>query len=646
MVTYKDNNLYSPEYEDIYFSINDALSESRHVFLKGTHLPERWNLQRKFVIAETGFGTGRNFLATWHLWANTKNTRPEVLHYISIEKHPLNVSTLVSIHQQFPELAEYANTLQKHYPSYHEGFHRIWFESGKICLTLCFGDIDEALTNLDASVDVWFLDGFSPAKNPEMWSESVIKGIAKLSNTETTLATYTAAGIVKRRLENEGFEVRRVEGHGQKKDMIVASMKYPAQYRSHTPWFTHSHISHQDQTAVVIGAGIAGAQVAERMAKRGWNVQIIDKAKSVGGGASGAPLAVVSPRITAQASLGEKFSLQCYLYQLRQLKNLSSDSRDLIWTESGVLLLAKDSRKTQQFLSVAKRLFPKDLLQWVTSAEASSISGITIQQSGIYYPKAGFVDPKKMIHMLIDSPRIELRNNVNVSSIQRHNDKWLLFNQRDEKISSANIVVLANGNDTTFSDFCPLAVIPIAGQTSYLKATDDSHRLNTVIQHDGYILPAVNGRHLLGSTYHRGEESKNLTEKNDLENYQKLNNNLPHFTKNIGNLTSAHHGTRVTTINRLPYVGPMFDGNAFKDAYPAMLRRNYDSEQDPYTHQGLFAFTGLGSRGLTNAALCAEHLVSIICNEPSPFPNDIAHRLHPTRDVIASLRQQPSVSRK
>ena len=646
MLTYKDNNLYSTDYEDIYFSIDDALSESRHVFLKGNRLPDRWSQQRTFVIAETGFGTGRNFLAAWHLWSCSKNTRPEILHYISIEKHPLDSSTLIDVHRRFPELAEYANKLQQNYPSYHQGFHRIWFESGKICLTLCFGDITEVLNYLEASVDVWFLDGFSPARNPEMWSESVMKGIGRLSNTDTTLATYTAAGVVKRRLEHEGFEVRRVQGHGQKKDMIIASMKRPAQYKNHAPWFTHKYKSHLDRTAVVIGAGIAGAQVAERLARRNWHVKIIEKATAVGGGASGTPLAVVSPRMTAQISLGERFSLQCYLYQLQQLEKLPCYSRDIIWTESGVLALAKDSRKAQQFLSITERLFPKELLQCVTSTQASNICGIKLQQSGIYYPKAGFVNSKKMIHSLIDSPRIELRNDEQVNRIHRCNDHWFLFNHRDEEIASASIVIIANGYDATFSNLCPLATTPIAGQTSNLKASSASRNLKTLIQHDGYILPAVNGQHLLGSTYRRGEESKNLTELNNLENYQKLDNNLPHFTENVGKLTSAHHGTRVTTINRLPHVGPMFDEKALRQAYPTMLRRNYDSEQNSYVHEGLFVFTGLGSRGLTNAALCAEHLVSMILNEPSPFPKDIAHRLHPARDAIANLRQQPPVARK
>ena len=639
MIEYKNNNYYSPDYNDIYFSVDDALSESRHVFLKSNNLPAQWQNRKSFVIGETGFGTGRNFLTTWQLWENSQQQQSSILHYISIEKHPLTLEQLIQTHVHFPEIKDYASQLQDAYPIITEGFHRLWFKRRQICLTLCFGDVEKVLSELNAVVDVWFLDGFAPAKNPQMWTDAVFKGIAKLSHTHTTLSTYTAAGVVKRGLEKQGFHVNRIQGHGIKKDMIIASMNQPQNYRNHAPWFSSILHRHINRIAVVVGAGIAGAQIANSLAQRDWQVHVIDKAHSLKDAASGTPLAVMSPRMTAQTSLGEKFSLQCFLYQLQQLQNLIHSENETIFTSCGVLVLAIDDKKKKQFQLIAERGFSNKLVQYHSTVSASKIADIQLSTPALYFPSAGYTQPKAHIQQLLTHTNIKQHLGQSVFDTTYNNCQWQAFDRQQNIIATGSILILANGHNNELAPNNQPTLIPMAGQTSYLNSSEASRALKTVIQHDGYILPASGNKHLIGSTYLRNNETTNTTEIENNENLKKLKTCLPNLAKSCSDISPAHKAVRATTRNRLPYIGALFDAEKLSSNYPHMLRRNYQVNED-HNHPGLYVFKGLGSRGMTNAALCAEHLASIICNEPSPFPKSIAHRLHPARDVIHALKKK------
>lgn len=210
----------SKEFDDVYFSALDGLAESRYVFLKSNNLPAAWVDQDDFVICETGFGTGLNFLAAWSLFRETA-AEGKRLHFISFEKFPLKASEITEYldpwADQFPDLLD---ELAQRYPITIPGFHRVEFDDGTL-LTLIFDDINDAMPRLEAKVDCWFLDGFRPASNPDMWSDTVFENMARLSKRGASFATFTAAGFVKRGLNDVGFEVEKIAGFGRKREMLI-----------------------------------------------------------------------------------------------------------------------------------------------------------------------------------------------------------------------------------------------------------------------------------------------------------------------------------------------------------------------------------------------------------------------------------------
>jgi len=214
----------SDQFDDVYFSVQDGLAETRHVFLDGNNLPDSWLAKKNFNICETGFGTGLNFLAALKLWLDSpEDKRPNNLHFISFEKYPLSKEYIKEHLYVWGELATSLDMLLAKYPSDLERKnHKLDIADG-VSLTLIIGDVNEQIPLLKKPVDCWFLDGFKPSSNPDMWSENVFNNMARLSREGSSFATFTAAGFVRRGLLAQGFDVRKVRGFGRKREMIVGN---------------------------------------------------------------------------------------------------------------------------------------------------------------------------------------------------------------------------------------------------------------------------------------------------------------------------------------------------------------------------------------------------------------------------------------
>ncbi len=260
----------SAQFEDIYFSNQDGLEEARHVFLQGNHFPERFATHpiETCVIAETGFGTGLNFLTLWQSFNQFKATQPDAtlqrLHFISFEKYPLSKQDLITAHNCWPELKALSQSLIENWPIPLAGNHRILLQNGHVILDLWFGDINEQISklncNLNNKVDAWFLDGFAPSKNPQMWSEQLFTTMAKFARKNGTFSTFTVAGFVKRGLTQAGFSINKVKGFGQKREMLTGVLENK-EIEQPMPWFVRQP-SDNTQDIAIIGGGLASLTAA------------------------------------------------------------------------------------------------------------------------------------------------------------------------------------------------------------------------------------------------------------------------------------------------------------------------------------------------------------------------------------------------
>lgn len=232
-IVWKGDTPVSSRFNDVYFSAASGIAETRHVYLEGNNLPARFKDTEDFTIGELGFGTGLNFLAVWQLWAESHTneqgkSKAGGLEFISCEKYPLKISDMQKTLAQIPEIETYAELFIRKWKNHIADKENMagWqvVDFGSVKLRLFIGDVMDMFKDTDFKADAWFLDGFSPAKNPAMWQSPVLKAVARQSARGATLATFTAAGHVRRGLEAAGFDVKKAKGFGHKRDMTVARL--------------------------------------------------------------------------------------------------------------------------------------------------------------------------------------------------------------------------------------------------------------------------------------------------------------------------------------------------------------------------------------------------------------------------------------
>src|SRR5260221_6822243 len=316
---------YSSAFADIYHSTQGGLEQARHVFIGGNDLPGRWRDRDCFTILETGFGLGLSCLAAWNAWREDPR-RPRRLHFISVEARPFARDDLAAALAPFAALEALARALTNVWPPPLAGFHRLHFDAGNVILTLLFGEAHRMLPQVVGGADAFFLDGFSPAKNPDMWSPEVVRELARLAAPGATLATWTVPGGVRAALADAGFTVDKREGFGAKREMLVG------EFKSRAPGHGNPH----ERRAVIVGAGLAGTVSAERLAARGWEVALVDARADRSVSAVG----LVRPIANLRDALNARVSRSAFLYALQHYRALQHDGYHLVWNRSGVLQLA------------------------------------------------------------------------------------------------------------------------------------------------------------------------------------------------------------------------------------------------------------------------------------------------------------------
>lgn len=654
---------FSRQFQDIYFSRAGGLAETRHVFLQSNNLQQRWiqaeqNRTGIFTIAELGFGTGLNFLATWQLWRQT-HTGSLRLHYISCEKHPLALTDLRRILSNWPELEQESAALIACYPDHSSGYHRLLLGHNttsdrmhpEITLDLYFGDAELMLSeqgrHAQTHVDAWFLDGFAPRVNPDMWQESLFGQIRRLSGVSSSLSSYSVTGKVVRTLKTLGYRVEKREGFGHKRQMLFAELMPTESDRPATVTKTGSvhktcavrpHVS-------VVGAGLAGSSTAWQLARRGYQVTVIDSNDSPAQGASGNPQAVLQCRLNRTPSAEWQFNLHSYLYACRLYSWLTqTGNKSFHWHDCGVLTLSSAYQQTRKSDPETDYLhYDEQVLRFVTAAQASNIANIQINERGLFMPGGGWLNPALLCETYLAHPNIKLVCNTRVEKINHDGTCWQLFNQSTGLIHKSDIVILATSHEiNTLSQGAGLPVLPLRGQVSFVPVSGNSGKLSCVVCASRYLTPAYDNGHSIGASYIKNSIDTELSQDEQNDNLAAIRSNLPDLDLAAPGILSGRAGIRGGSQDFMPLVGQMPDNGFWQGIHEDSRHLNGQaSSLSQSYYSGLYVNAGHGSHGVASTALCADYLAALISQEALPIPASAARCLDPARFQQRRLRKIP-----
>jgi tRNA 5-methylaminomethyl-2-thiouridine biosynthesis bifunctional protein len=583
---------WSALFGDVYHSAGGGLAQARRVFLGGNDLPRRWAGRDAFTILETGFGLGVNFLAAWDAWRGDPR-RSRRLHFVSVEARPFAAGDLREALAPLTEVAPLADALVAAWPPPLAGFHRLHFESGNVILTLLLGEAMQSLPQLVATADALFLDGFAPARNPGMWSPEVVRELARLAAPGATLATWTVAGGVRTALADAGFRIEKRAGFGAKREMLCGT-------RDGTPPSPAG-----SRSAVVIGAGVAGCVVAERLASRQWQVQLVDPR----GSPEAAAVGLLRPIANLRDAVNAQVSRSAFGYALRHFDALQPEAEPLQWKRCGVLQLAADDDEAVRFEAIAgSHGYPAALLEWVDAGRAAQIARRALRGGGWWFRSGAIVSPASLAGASLAraAPRVT-RLSGRIERLEREGGSWRALDGAGRVVAEAATLVLANAADARrLLPGARLRLSSVRGQVTYLRPS--GHRpLDVVVSGSGYVAPLPDGGHCIGASYRHDDADPGLRESDHLDNLARAESMLPGFTSGIeADGVGGWAGFRATVPDRLPIFG---------------------ASAEP----GIHLATGLGSRGLLWAPLGAELLASALEGEPLPLSRDHAGAISPRR---------------
>lgn len=592
---------YSAAFDDLYHSASGGLEQARHVFLAGNGLigdASRWRGRECFTILETGFGAGLNFLATWQAWRDDP-ARPHRLHFVSVEKHPFQADDLRRIFAGWPQLADISAPLADAWPPLVPGLHRLHFENGAVTLTLAFGDVAELLPQLSLAADAIYLDGFAPAKNPDMWSDAVFAALAEKAAPGGTLASWSVLDDMMFRLSRAGFLLEKRPGFGTKRYMLTAQRPGDAVAKP------------LPASIAVIGAGAAGSSAARRLAARGFAVTVFEAADAPGQGASGNTAGVFRPLPSQDDSRLARLLRACFLYGRRHLTTLPGARYDLC----GVLHIARDAKhEDTQRRVAAEQSLPGDLVRFVERDEAARLAGWPVEMGGWWFPGGGWINPPSLCRANLAG--LDVRYGAAVDRLEPIEGGWRLLDAAGAPLGEAAAVVLANAADAR--RMAPALPVRVGrGLVSHLPEAAVPP-FNIVATRLGYVTPAVDGIHCAGATLAPDDTGTDMRLADHVENLTRLDMTLPGYGKGLDPAAlPGRIGFRPMSPDRLPIVGAL-------------------------DTPGLWTLNGFGARGLVWASLCGELLASQIAGEPLPVETDLVTALSPGR-FQERLRRQRKV---
>ncbi|GAB3053779.1 FAD-dependent 5-carboxymethylaminomethyl-2-thiouridine(34) oxidoreductase MnmC [Acinetobacter apis] len=579
----------STQFGDVYFSKDNGLLETRHVFLAGNDLDTRLSQLTShdyFTVAETGFGTGLNILALWQLWQRVRPDNQSHLHAMSVEKYPLTKHDLTRALAAWPELKPLADSLLEQYPQLTPGCHRLHFPNERFSLDLWLGDAEDIfpLIHKTRAINAWFLDGFAPSCNPELWQEHILKHVVRLSGTGTTFASFSVAGILKRGLTDYGVSITRPKGFGHKRQMLKG-IYFPEHVST-----THPH---QPLNIAIVGAGIAGLTAAWAFAQRGCHIQIFEQHTPLSG-ASGNPLALLNPKLCPISQAHKHLMVLSWQYALAHYSQFNAFTP--------ISVQQSDLKHTGEFI-VRQQEYPKQTLTTVSDQTHGMFQ--SDYQAG-KLNQAGYILPEQLKEQILQHPKITLHQ-AQIASLKEHEHSVVLESTTGTSYHADRVISCVAEQSQHIIPTHP-TLKPIRGQVSWFKLEKDN-RPDIAYSYGGYIAPLSVDQLIIGASFQPNCTDKTVTMDDHQHNLRLIQSVYPHFAAKLPELSvwQGRASLRAQTADYLPVVGSISDRDQ------------------------IYTFSGLGSKGFLFAPLCAELLVAEILGELMPMPVTLYNKLSPRR---------------
>lgn len=591
----------SKQFGDVYFSKDNGLLETRHVFLNGNDLETRLGALRDFeyfCVGETGFGTGLNILALWQLWQQVRPDNHSHLHVISVEKFPLSKQDLIRALAVWSELKGFSQQLIEQYPLPIAGCHRLNFPEARFSIDLWLGDAHDVFPLIAKThpVNAWFLDGFAPSCNPDMWEANVLNNLIRLSDIGTTFASFSVAGVLKRGLTQHGITISRPRGFGHKREMLKAIWNAPEPIAEQSQELQlHNHHNSTDhfgqRQIAIIGAGIAGLSCAWGLAQRGHQVTIYEQSAPLSG-ASGNPLALLNPKLSPIEQSPEHLMTLAWQYALNHYQNFSA------FRPIAVQQLAQ--KNPDELLHLASE-YPQDLLKAQTAEQLD----LHTQYKSLQLTQAGSVYPQQLKDQILEHPLIQLKHakieNITQTNVQR----LTLFDHQHSHLGDFDHVIVCCAKDSQhfFENFPILK--PIRGQVSWLN--NSQHKLNPkhAYSYGGYCMQLDDQQLILGASFYPNRDDSEVLAEDHVHNYDLIHSVFPQYAERLAPV-AEWHGRASVRAQSLDY-------------FPLLGKVEKDKE--------IYTFSGLGSKGFLFAPLCSEVLIAMILNEVCPVPEALLRKL-------------------
>lgn len=520
LVFREDGLPFAEDFGDVYFSDEGGLAEARYVFLEGNRLHERLAHAHHFVVGETGFGSGLNFLALWELFLRVAPADAR-LHVFSVEKYPMEKHDMARVHALFPEVERLGNALRAALPKPQPGFHRLHLAEGRITLTLLYGDGVDMLGQMQAKADAWFLDGFAPRLNPDLWNTQLATQVARLSAEGATLATFSTSTSVCAAFADAGFAVEKRAGFGRKKWMLTG-------VREGQPVAVSRPASVQ-----VMGGGIAGASAAYALARRGVSVTVWERGQ-VAGEASANPCAILYPALAMGWQRQTVFFYAAYQYSLHLLQQLAPEGCRFL----PMLLFPKPHETDARFVAIEEKLRPHpELVRFMDAKAASALAGVKVGKRACFFPENVAADLGEVVKALLSHPLIEVRKG-------------------SEPQADVPVIWATDSGGLGIEALKPW-MHPVRGQLSLLPQQDALQGLNTILSFGGYVAPDNGHGHYLGATFRRDALHKDVLEEDHATNLAKLSGFLD---VPLHGAIKGWAGLRTVSRDRMPLVGQWDDG--------------------------------------------------------------------------------------